>query len=164
MDCKKARELLLTDYVDGEVSVSIRNEIKLHLKGCAACQALEQKVLGVRKHFREIKPVKPPEELWSSIKESLSKEQVRYEGSLVSRAIDFIHSSLWLRKPAFALSTIITVILLAVAVMHFQTPRQRLVKDYLRQQSDFIRSLQYPVNGETEKDFDFGTNIESYLF
>jgi predicted anti-sigma-YlaC factor YlaD len=164
MDCKKAQELLLTDYVDGEVSATVSSEIKAHLKSCTACRALEQKVLGVRKHFREINPVQPPEKVWNSIKESLAKEQVRYEGSLVSRAIDFIHSSLWLRKPAFALSTVITVILLAVTVMQFQAPRQRLVKDYLRQQSDYMRSLQYPVNGETEKDFDFGTNIESYLF
>jgi len=42
--------------------------------------------------------------------------------------------------------------------------KQMLVKDYLTEQSEFMLSLDKPVNGDLEQAVSFNTAIERYLF
>jgi predicted anti-sigma-YlaC factor YlaD len=165
MNCQRIKELLLTDYTDGEASRVLQEEVKTHLKTCSGCRVFEQDLREkVSKSFSKIESISPPEEVWQRIKETIEQEQALYTPSLLRRLLDFLRRSLLARKPAFVFSTVFAVFLVMLLFSQLSFRKQRLVRDYLRQQSDYMLSLRAPVYGELELDVNFGTSIERYLF
>jgi hypothetical protein len=160
------KELISTDYIDAEASQSVRKDIEAHLKSCAGCRAFEQALREkVSQPLRKIEAVKPPEEIWQRIKETIEKEQEdQCAPSFLESLVDFLCNNFLVRKPAFAFSTIISVILIVLFFSLGPFHKQQLIKDYLRQQSEFMLSLNESPNGDLDQDFSFGTTIEKYLF
>lgn len=164
MDCKRIKEFLITDYMDKEASLAVRKEIETHLKTCTGCRAfgklLQEKVT---EPFRGVEAVKPPEEIWQRIKEAIEEEQADYASSILTRIIDFLRPRALSRRPSLVFSAALTLALFFVLFSQWPFHQQRLVNEYLTEQSDFMLSLNKPVNGELEKEANFGTTIEKYL-
>jgi len=166
MDCKRLRELIMTDYMDAEASEPLRKEVEAHLRTCAGCRQFEQALREkVSNPFRKLEEVRPPEEVWQRIKESIEEEQAEQcAPSLLERLLDFLRNSFPARRPVYAFSTVISVILVVMFFSFGPFHKQQLVKDYIEEQAEFMVSLNRPVNGDLEQDFSFGTAIEKYLF
>jgi predicted anti-sigma-YlaC factor YlaD len=165
MDCKKIKELLMSDYLDGEAACRLKEKIQAHIKVCAGCRDLEQLLLKkARRPFQGYGKEQPPERIWQGIKEAIAQEEACDTAALPERAIDFLRNHLFARKPAFALLTVSTFILLAAWFSGAAFYRQRMVKEYITQQSQYLVSLNGPVNGDLDRDMDFGTSIEQYFF
>jgi anti-sigma factor RsiW len=166
MDCKKIQELIMTDYIDAEASEPLRKEIETHLKTCEGCREFEQALRErVSNPFRKLEETKPPEEIWQRIKETIEDEQAeQYAPPLLERLLDFLRNSFTARRPVFAFSTAISVIVVALFFLAGPFHKQQLVKDYIEEQAEFMVSLNRPVNGDLDQDFSFGTAIERYLF
>jgi len=166
MDCKKIQEIIMTDYIDAEASKTLREEIEAHLKTCEGCREFEQVLRErVSEPFRKSEEVKPPEEVWQRIKETIEEEQAEEcAPSLLERLLDLMRNSLPARRPAFAFSTAISVILIALFFSVGPFHKQQLVKDYIEEKAEFMVSLNRPVNGDLERDLSFNTAIERYLF
>jgi predicted anti-sigma-YlaC factor YlaD len=171
MDCKRIQELLITDYMDGEASAEIRQQVKAHLAVCAQCrefeQVLRQKVVAP---FENLEAVKPPETVWQGIKETITEESEAQESvpqqvpETIRRMFDFLRQSFAVRRPAFALSTAFSILLVVFLFAQGPIRRQIAVNDYIQEQSTIMLSLNTPVNGDMDQEINFGTSIERYLF
>jgi anti-sigma factor RsiW len=155
----------MTDYIDGEASGPVKDRIKAHLAVCADCAAFEQAVLkNTAAPFKDIERVQPPAEVWNKIREAIKQDQPVYAGSFLERMFDFLRESFFVRRPAYALATAFTVIL--VTVVYFKSPmrQQMLVNDYLSDRSAFLVAMNKAPNGDLDRAVSFNTAIEEYLF
>jgi predicted anti-sigma-YlaC factor YlaD len=165
MNCKRIKELILTDYIDGETSEPVESLVKAHLSDCADCRAYEQ---GVRQRssmlFKNVGPEQPPAEVWQKIREAIKEDQTQYAPSFLERLFDLLRESFAVRRPAYALATVFTVILVIGIFLQSPLRKQMLVKDYLSQSSAFMVAMNGSLNGDLDKVTDFNTAIERYLF
>ena len=165
MSCKTIQDLIITDYLDKETNAAVQKEIQAHLNTCAGCRAFEKSVRErVSQPLRSIGQVKPPEEVWQRIKQSIAEEQARNAPGFLERLLEYLRNNFLVRRPAFALSTVTLMVLVTVLLLHSPFRKEMLVEDYLRDKSQYIQSLQNSVNGEVKKDYSFGTTIEYYFF
>jgi predicted anti-sigma-YlaC factor YlaD len=170
MNCKKIQELIITDYHDNETSGLLQRQVDEHVATCADCRAFEQ---AVRRNsdmlFKDLGQVQPPEAVWHKIRDSINEEQYQkapaYVGpSLFERMLDFLRESFIVKRPAYALATVLSVILITVVFWRSPLRQQMLVKDYLSQKSAFMVAMNSAPNGEIDKVAEFNTAIEQYLF
>jgi len=81
MNCKKAREAILTDYIDGELDARAKTRIEAHIHACAACRELSQRAKNASDGiFRGVGRVSPPEHLWARVKEAVMTEGQKSAG------------------------------------------------------------------------------------
>ena len=166
MNCKRIRELLLTDYLDGESPASERREIEEHLEGCGQCSYFAQSVREkISQPLRQLKEIQPPVTVWQQIRETLVRDkEAAAAPSFLEKLWDALAANFLAHRPAYAVSTVLAVSIAVAVFLHSPLRRQMVVSDYLRQQTTFMASLSAPVNGELEKDFSFGSSVEALLF
>ncbi len=165
MNCKKIRELVITDYLDQEASGFVQREIQAHLKVCAGCRVFEQALREKTSDpLRKVQAARPPESIWQRVREAIEKEETQQGPSFLRRIADFLKGAFLLPKPAVAFSLALVLILVTTWFVRETFYQQWLVKGYLREQSDYMLSMPAPVNGELEKYVGFGTAIEKTFF
>ena len=85
MNCKKIRELLLTDYLDKQTGLELRTEVEEHLKICPECRRLEAEIRrAIVLPFKDVKGPQAPQYLWLNIKERITERESR-KRSLLDR-------------------------------------------------------------------------------
>jgi anti-sigma factor RsiW len=78
MKCNKYRDIIITDYADGELDEREKQEIDRHLQDCAACRAFAAAVSAVTiEPLRKTTPEEPPAFLWTRIQSRLEQEPAR---------------------------------------------------------------------------------------
>ena len=160
MNCKKIRDLIITDYIDKEASESVQKEVLAHLKVCAGCRSFEQDLWEkVSDPLRKVQPARPPDSIWQRVQESIIEEEESAQSSLSP-----LRRFVFRPKPVAVFSSALVIILIALLFIQGPFYRQLAVKSYLREQSDYMLSMSMPVNGELEKDIGFGTAIENIFF
>ncbi|NTV28835.1 MAG: hypothetical protein HGA80_02020 [Candidatus Omnitrophica bacterium] len=82
MDCRKAEELILSDYVDGELKGELLRVLEEHLHSCPACQALASQTVDLGQAVFGGAVSNPPERVWLAVRERISVGR----SSLVERA------------------------------------------------------------------------------
>jgi len=162
MNCKKIRDLIITDYLDQEAADAVQKEVQAHLKVCAGCRGFEQALREkVSVPLRAVEPAVPPESVWRRIQEAIEEEQVQQGVPVFRRVFDFLAGTVFKPKPVVALSAALAIIIVSLLFLRGPFYRQWIVKDYLREQS---ASMSLSTNGELEKDIGFGTAIENIFF
>ncbi len=165
MDCKKIQELIITDYLDNEASAAVREEVRAHLSSCAGCREFEQAVRRLTSEpFRKIKRQEPPVEIWQRIQDSLEQKQEKEPRAFLAGLLDLLSSRVRFRKPVFALSSAIAVAIMVIFLVQAPLYRQKMINQYLQEESQYLLSLRAPVNGGLESEFELGTGIEQYFF
>jgi len=165
MNCKKIRDLIITDYIDQEAPDAAQKEIQAHLKVCAGCRGFEQALREkVSVPLRAMEPATPPYSVWQRIRQVIDEEEARQSVPFLRRVSDFLAGVVFKPKPALAFSAVLIVVLVALLLIQGQLYRQWAVKGYLSEQSDYMTSVSFPVNGEPEKNIGFGTDIENIFF
>ncbi len=164
MNCDEIRELLLTDYVDGELDAARKAEVRGHLQGCAACRRFERAVRETAiEPLKNAEKVQPPDAVWERIRQAViaGKDRrakgaftvwrERLEAAFPARA----------RIPSLAAAA---VILLAVAFTGVSFNRQRIASRDLNKQWEVLTFLETDVlefsNGD---DATLGTAVEEFL-
>ncbi len=148
MNCEKAREIILTDYLDGELTDAGKAPILEHLRGCPACREFETRVKATAiAPFAQAPRVEPPARLWKDIRMAIE-----------ARPKFFLFG---LRRPRsiFALSSafaIALIVLLGAASPRFfaRLANKQMTKAYLEEQVDFFAGQENP---------DAGAGLEAYL-
>lgn len=163
MRCKKVQELILTDYLDGEMDPAGKEELDTHLKECSGCRSFES---AVRKNliepFNAVEKETPPISIWHNISEAIQKEQEKAADNPVAGLLRRLRSLLVFPKPTFALATVTAVIIMALVVTKLQPPKQSEVDSYLEEQTLFLDSLEADINGSFNGTY-LGTSIEEYF-
>jgi predicted anti-sigma-YlaC factor YlaD len=140
MRCRKIRDLIITDYMDNEISPANKDLVDRHLKDCGRCR--EYKAVLTRsaiEPFRKIEAIKPSDSVWRGIKAAIQPE----------RRPSLMPGFFYVPERAFALAT--------VAVMIFFLGI--LAKTYMDRQE--TAGLDSP--DQTEYFIGYGTAIEEYF-
>ncbi len=158
MNCKKIQELILTDYLDGQIDGKAKESLEEHLARCPDCGEFARVAKkSVFEPFLHIKKPEPPESVWLRIKELLlAKEQQK-----TNLLMDFWEKlSASIPNPVLAFATVLTFILMVGTLNQFKTNPQINTseqEEYLTQLTDV--SVDLPVNDEKG----FGTLVERYF-
>src|SRR5262245_44676147 len=79
-DCKRLKDLILTDYVDGEADPAVKNEIESHLSAFGECRRFAEDVQkNLVGSFKAAPRAQVPERVWSAISQQLEGNQLEDE-------------------------------------------------------------------------------------
>ena len=80
MKCKNIQELLLTDYIDGEISEELKEKVKKHIQKCEKCKEFEQALIkGAIDPIKQVGIENPPEYVWTQIQDRIQGEKKEIE-------------------------------------------------------------------------------------
>ena len=131
MNCKKARELILSDYTDGECGAKAAHEVRKHLEGCENCRALEKAVKTSVIYLGAAEKAEPPAFLWEKIKSNILNEKMRVPERFFIRLL----------KPAFALPAAALALLVLVLMKNIPHDLNGKIGSYLAEQGEFMDDL-----------------------
>ncbi|MEI6633027.1 MAG: zf-HC2 domain-containing protein [Chlamydiota bacterium] len=109
MKCTEIRELIASDYLDGEIEGDARGEVARHLEACLGCRQFEGTVRRAAVDpFRGAPRDTAPASLWLKVQRGIAREQERGVCAALTRA--------WrsLRFPAYAAASAAAAALIAV--------------------------------------------------
>lgn len=179
MNCDQVRDLILTDYVDGQLPEEQKMILDKHLKSCAACHAF---ALEVKKDlvvpFEAVKSEVVPTAVWENIKDTIDPQE-EYEPSWKA-VIKFLGNLQGLRQSAYFLASIVFVIGLSMIFFNPSSSKDKLAKDIqIQYQVASLESESAPEESITETYLayfdeeysdvydgvadEYGTDIEEYF-
>lgn len=75
-ECKRFRDMILTDYLDGEIGTEARERLEAHLKGCPDCRVFAREAKEMLEvPFKKVQPEEVPGCVWRNIRERLEADQ-----------------------------------------------------------------------------------------
>jgi anti-sigma factor RsiW len=162
MECKRTKELLLSDYRDGRLDESSSSELKAHLDKCFDCRSFEAAIREAAVlPFKDLQRHEVPEAVWRNI-----KERIADRGDRPLSLLEVIKGRLKVLaspKPALVFaSTMVIFLVMFGAIAKYRVERGRF-QDYFAQQMDFYSMLDH---GQ-ENDIDIartGNSMEEYIF
>ncbi|MBF0571966.1 MAG: hypothetical protein HQL12_08880 [Candidatus Omnitrophica bacterium] len=142
MNCKKAQESILTDYIDARIEDKQKNLIDQHLIYCRTCKNF---LISIKKEvinpFISVPRVVPDESLWTRIKQTIEVEELQQvKLALVPGFWERWKSAVHIPRPAFALATIVTMVFMisSTGQLFFSGP---VVKINGQDQVEYLSSL-----------------------
>jgi anti-sigma factor RsiW len=159
MNCHKIQELILTDYIDGEMKEPQKRQLEEHLLHCVRCQeyaAAAQK--SVVEPFLDGKNFTPPASFWSRIEEEIRSRQLEKTESV----FDWWRGFQFAPRPVFAAAMGIILILFVGAINHVRINNQEARKG--QDQIEYLAALiDTPGDIYSNDENGFGTTIEEYF-
>jgi anti-sigma factor RsiW len=156
MDCKKVREIVLTDYFDGELPETEKTVIEGHLAGCADCRAALEKVSAVSAGLREAPELKPDEAVWQKIQDRIETERERATGWF-GKLADALTPVLRGPLPVFRVAFVAALIAIVVLITKWPAGGVDPAYAYIEEQMTFLGEIQAGnpelLNGDL-KDYD----------
>lgn len=165
MNCEEIQELILTDYLDGEMNDDQKIRMSIHFARCHHCKEFFLKAKeSVVEAFAQVDTVTPPEIIWQRVKEAIMTEQQKKAG-FADTFLEKLKSLLYISKPSFAVLTIITLILVIGVMAQLGVNHQKVLKGNVEAEKieAFMYSVETPVGLLMSGDTGFGTSIEEYF-
>ena len=156
--CKKFKDLILTDYIDGEIDKLSKQHIEDHLHFCSKCrlfiEEIEKNVVGP---LKKIKPEKVPPQVWSSIEEKIKQKE--YFPNPVAEFIQQLMEIFSLPQRAPVLGMLVLLVLGGLMVHHLQIQQAKE-----KEQGEYMISLIDTTEDSAEaENNDSETSIEKYF-
>ena len=146
MRCKQVREMIMTDYVDGDSPEGDIAAVDAHLAACASCRAaLHHLRHTLRPLLKEASRVTPPGSVWNSILTGMpaqpeagtSSEERRERTPVPARWISML-------TPVMA---VVLVFVLGLSIPRVSSwRRDAVVNQYLAEQVHFLAAMSLPEN------------------
>lgn len=146
MRCEEIQELIMTDYIDGELDPSKESEIARHIGSCVACRALEADLRRVAEPLKTGYEM-PPERVWKSIERRICGGGERPDAMGRLRGMLRGLSLVPRIRPAMAVLTI--VLALAVFIGYQRNMEDRALASYMEGEIGFL----YDLNGSGDENY-----------
>lgn len=148
MNCKKARELFLTDFIDMQLKIGPHKHLQEHLDSCHKCRLFYESLLKKAvEPFKNIEQITPPDFIWERIKEQLQTEERKQQASAFDYLRSFLQLVFNIPKPVFA-TMAVTVFVLAVTTTVVLSFHSRIgLNNYFEEQNAFLNNLDYNSTG-----------------
>lgn len=157
--CKEIQDLVLMDYVDGQLDIAIKDQLERHLSTCSSCQNFAQEV---KQHlimpFENSDRQQVPLKLWSAIQEKIYQEQSSKQGVLEN--IKQWLNSLTLPQLVPALVSFTMVFFVTSTIFINQQIKQATDQEEGSYVAYVLASEATMSQGDSE---DLGTPIEKYF-
>lgn len=149
MNCKKARELFLTDFTDMQLKITTRKRLQEHLDNCPGCRVFYGSFRNKAvEPFKKTERMAPPDYIWERIKEEIQTEEKTHRESV----LDYLKSVL---KPVFNIPKSVfatmaaAVFAIAVTTTAASFNARIQLNSYLEEQNEFLDSLDSHAAGIT---------------
>jgi len=165
MRCERIQDLILSDYIDGQVDESNRRLVAEHIEGCSACREFEAAVRAKAvEPFKDARKAEVPVYLWEGIRRKIAAEG-RTTGVLTGVAMTLrrgLEGLLRIPKPAVAFAFVaVLIIAIVIAQPYFE---KGAIDNYINDQVDFMANLDSDdANGYTALDVNVNTGVENLL-
>jgi anti-sigma factor RsiW len=140
MNCRKFRELIASDYMDGQLDAAATKQVRSHLDACTECAAYEQLL---RRHavapFKAVSPMQPPDSVWERIKENIEVVPARPGQGAFAYLKDLLRPVFRMPEPVFAAGALAIFILTATLIVRWNQDQQ--INGYVQEQGEFLRGL-----------------------
>ena len=155
MNCKKVKELLITDYIDCETIIALRHKIDRHISGCKSCRSYKEEVeRSLPPLFSEARVNPPSDEIWHHIKSRITCKGRAAKGNIFMLK-PFVRKSIF----AFATAAALLLVVISFKVQN----NQHYANSFLLEEEYFL----YDSSSYGEREFfsqpNFGTIIEEYF-
>ena len=158
MRCKRVKELLLTDYIDDEVGISLKEEFDKHIEDCQACMTYKINIdKGLSPLFEQAKAESPQDEMWQNIRPRIIQGNQKSTSKIF--ALNF-----FLRKGVFAFATVAALLFIIISFHIANNNQLAATNKFLLEEGSFLYSLSSSNGQESFNNADFGTIIEEYIF
>ncbi len=164
MNCKKIKELILTDYIDNQMCEKDKTCLESHFVYCRECRDFFTAVKKAAvEPFINTKQNTPPEFIWERIKASIfagQKEKIGFSANLKER----LKGIFYIPKPVLVMSTITiaTLIIVLFGVLKFANKETSQIS--MEEQAEYsIYSMEAPASTILNNDNGFGTLVEKYF-
>ncbi len=158
MNCEKIQELILTDYLDGEMDAKWKEELEAHVSECSACKEFVTAVgKSAFEPFLKAQIQRPPEHVWNKIKENiLSAPQEK--PNVLAEIWSHFQNAVLIPKPALAFAMVLLLIIGAGTMKHVTNHSQFNTADQVEYFAQVMDS-DLTANDDTE----YGTSVEQYF-
>lgn len=157
-NCRKIRDLILTDYADGQLEKTVRQSIDKHISECQACSKFYNEVKSKAiDPFKNTERLQAPDYLWDSIAKSIEDEKAKPRK--VFTVSDIFKAPIFSPKFSLAWGTFIIIILTAFILfknVQLDSLKKNEMGAYLVNMLDSSVAGGADING-------FGTPLEDYF-
>jgi len=169
MDCREVRDLLLTDYADGELDGATRGAVERHAAMCPACRRFAEQVRAVAvAPLRGAGVCDAPPSLRGKVMRAIEAERRRSERSWRVLRWGWLPT---LRRPVYAVAAAAAVLVAVFLARSSPLGRRTapaagggdLLYAYLVEQSSALASPNGNGTGNGGDSATFGTVVEEYL-
>jgi len=123
MNCDQARELILTDAIDAEISMDDKRELLTHLVACESCRLLMDRAeADLMTPFEQAGRLVPPPELWRNIERELDRTALQTDSETGVAGPGFFARLRHLIPQAVRPFALATAVLLIAALFSFYHP------------------------------------------
>jgi anti-sigma factor RsiW len=164
MNCEKIKELILTDYIDNEISGEKKVRLNIHLAHCLECREFFEMVKNtIVEPFASAKKIDPPGFIWYRVKEAIIAKQQERLG-FVASIFKKLRSVFYIPKPALAMSTIMALLFIVALMVNLKFSNKQALETNREDQAEYSTfSIETPVNAVLNNDGGFGTLVEKYF-
>jgi anti-sigma factor RsiW len=151
MNCVKAKDIILTDYLDGSLDQAKLAELEQHIRICAACQELQKQANALRSSVKNMGLVTPPESVWWGIRARLDETRTPWWQRVFKKVS--LSQPVWAFSYAAATAAIIIAIFLSTKFVVSVPPAL----------SDEAKLFNGITEANAESVDNFGTALEEYF-
>lgn len=155
MNCKKARELILTDYLDEQMEAEPQKSLEDHLSACFHCRefvSVAQK--NILKPFMDAEKAHPSDQVWRQIKETIKEGPESAMPDSLTVFLNIFKKYFLFPKSAYALAGILVLILVTIPWTRPMMNKEIKYIEYLVEATEDV---------STSQDGGYGTSIEDFF-
>jgi len=155
--CDFFKDLILTDYIDGQLDKNAAGGVQSHLRSCRDCAAFlkEVKNTGIVP-FQQVSHQPVPSELWDAVRQGIEQERTNPLEDLIDRLRG------WVAFPRMVPIFASLVLMFLAGSVTVNTVQVQQTKE--KEQGEYLVSLLSSSGSSSQGDNnDLGTPIEHYF-
>jgi len=154
--CDYFKDLILTDYIDGQLDKNTAGSVQSHLLSCSDCRAFLKEVKMGLVPFQQAAHLPAPAELWEAVRQGIEQERINPFEVLIDRLRG------WMVFPRMVPVFASLVLMFMVGSVTVNTVQIQQTKE--KEQGEYLVSLLSSSGSSSQGDNnDLGTPIEHYF-
>jgi anti-sigma factor RsiW len=157
--CDQYKDLILADYIDGELDKDLAENLEAHLLDCGDCRAFLKEVKNnAAMPFQKVLQQPVPVGLWSTIRQNI--EQENRETDPLAEFIDRLKGLIVFPRLVPVLASIALMFMVGSVTLNTVQVQRAQDKD----QGEYLVAMLSPTGSSAQGDNnDLGTPIEHYF-
>jgi anti-sigma factor RsiW len=156
MNCKHIQDVILTGYIDGELSAEEKSVMDSHISSCTACRQFLTSVQLTNGVLHQTTPSFPQDKIWLNIKEQIKETETAQPNLFINF---FGTLKQFLTVPKVAVMTIVLIL-----VVYYFAPHTQVQTASVPAQSDVQYLVYFDDESSNEaSDGSYNTEIENYF-
>jgi len=165
VNCKNIQDLLLTDYLDGQLEEEKKKSFDNHLSSCFNCREFASVAQNnIMQPFINAENFIPSDHIWERIKKAIEEKPEPVRSGFLTSFWNSIKESFLFPRPAYALAGILVIFVVAMSVNRMSLERQQKTIHESEKEIEYITYLaEATLDVSVDQNGGYGTAIEYYF-